>query len=153
MHGSKKEDFWVSRCIQLRPREHGFHLITKDILDALPELEECKIGLLHLFIQHTSASLAVNENADPDVRSDLQLHFETLAPRNEPFYLHTIEGEDDMPAHIKSILTGCDISVPVRDGVLLLGLWQGIYLCEYRDSAGARTVIATLQGIKKLTNG
>ena len=152
MKGTANEALWVSQSVRLGSRGSGFHLITEEIVDAIPELENCTIGLLHLLIQHTSASLALNENADPDVREDLQRHFEALAPRTASYYKHTVEGDDDMPAHIKSVLTGCEITLPVRDGRLALGIWQGIYLCEHRDRGGARTVIATLQGIKSVTH-
>ena len=148
----RAEALWLSWSLQLSPRECGFHLITEEIVDAIPQLEVCTIGLLHLLIQHTSASLALGENADPDVREDLQRHFEMLAPRNAPYYKHITEGADDMPAHIKSVLTGCEVSLPVRDGRLALGTWQGIYLCEHRDRAGARNVIVTLQGMKRVTD-
>ena len=137
---------WRQQSIRLAARPRGFHLVTGDVLDALPELADYRIGLLHLFIQHTSASLAVNENADPDVRGDLERHFNATVPENAPYYQHTLEGPDDMPAHIKSVLIGPSLTVPIRDGALALGTWQGLYLCEHRDRAGSRTVIATLQG-------
>ena len=137
---------WRQHSIRLAARPRGFNLVTGDVLDALPELAEYRIGLLHLFIQHTSASLAVNENADPDVRDDLERHFNATVPENAPYYEHTLEGPDDMPAHIKSVLIGPSLTVPIRDGALALGTWQGLYLCEHRDRAGPRTVIATLQG-------
>ena len=119
---------WTSRKIKIRSRGPGFHLITDEVEAQLPELADFRVGLLHLFMQHTSASLAINENADPDVRGDLQRHFNVLAPRNEPHYRHTLEGPDDMPAHIKSVLTGIDLAIPILDGRLALGTWQGIYL-------------------------
>lgn len=140
---------WVSQSIVLSAKPAGFHLVNNEIVAALPEIASISIGLLHLFIQHTSASLAVNENADPDVRADLKRHFEELAPRNAPYYKHTLEGPDDMPAHIKSVLTGTELTLPIRDGRLALGVWQGIYLCEHRDHAGSRTVLATLNGSAK----
>ena len=142
-------NLWASQVLHLRPYASGFHLITEQIVDGIPELQRCSIGLLHLLIQHTSASLALNENADPDVRGDLERHFDVLAPRNAPHYRHTLD--DDMPAHIKSVLTGCELTLPVRDGQLALGTWQGIYLCEHRDRAGSRTIIATLQGVHQST--
>ena len=141
------ENVWYSQSVVLAPRPAGFHLVTHDVVSAIPEIQRISIGLLHLMIQHTSASLCINENADPDVRIDLQRHFEELAPRNAPYYRHTLEGADDMPAHIKSVLTGCELTLPVRDGRLALGTWQGIYLCEHRDHAGARTLLATLHGV------
>ena len=152
MKGKRTEALWLSWSLQLSPRECGFHLITDEILEAIPQLEVCRVGLLHLLIQHTSASLALSENADPDVREDLQRHFEMLAPREAPYYKHIAEGADDMPAHIKSVLIGCEVSLPVRDGRLALGTWQGIYLCEHRDRAGARNVMVTLQGMKEATD-
>jgi secondary thiamine-phosphate synthase enzyme len=137
---------WTQAEISLRARGPGFHLVTREITDAVASLADCRVGLLHLFLQHTSASLAINENADPDVRGDLERHFERLAPRDAPHYRHTLEGPDDMPAHIKSVLIGPELTVPVGDGRLQLGSWQGIYLCEHRDHAGPRRVVATLQG-------
>jgi len=138
--------FFAQQQLRLPGRGPGFHLITRDIEKAMPELEDCAVGLLHLFLQHTSASLAVNENADPDVRGDLERHFEELAPRGAPYYQHTLEGPDDMPAHIKSVLIGCQLTLPVNGGRLQLGTWQGIYLCEHRDRGGARNLVLTLQG-------
>jgi secondary thiamine-phosphate synthase enzyme len=137
---------WFQQNIQLRSRARGFHLITHEVLEALPELPTIKVGTLHVFIQHTSASLSINENADPSVRKDLERHFSQFVPENAPYYEHTLEGEDDMPAHIKAVTIGSSLSIPVSDGALALGLWQGIYLCEHRDSAGARNLVITLQG-------
>lgn len=137
---------WYQQTITLKPRARGFHLITREVVEALPELGRYQVGLLHLFIQHTSASLAVNENADPDVRGDLERHFNVMVPQNAPHYEHTLEGPDDMPAHIKSVLIGPSLSLPLHDGTLALGTWQGIYLCEHRDHGGARRIVATLQG-------
>lgn len=139
---------WDQKTIHLSTRGSGFHLITREVEEAMPLLGECEAGLLHLFVQHTSAGLAINENADPDVRGDLQRHFEYLAPRNAEHYRHTLEGPDDMPAHIKSVLTGTDLSIPVREGRLALGTWQGIYLCEFRDQPTERSLVATLQGMR-----
>ena len=138
---------WAQHELRLPARSAGFHLITREVLAGVPELSDCQTGLLHLFLQHTSASLAINENADPDVRGDLERHFEVLAPRNARYYQHVLEGPDDMPAHIKSVLIGGELTVPVRDGRLLLGTWQGIYLCEHRDRGGSRNLVATLQGL------
>ena len=135
---------WFQHTLKLRPRSRGFHLITDEVERALPELARCRIGLLHVFIQHTSASLTINENADPDVPADLESSLSALAPEDFP-YRHTIEGPDDMPAHVKSILLGSSVSVPVSDGRLCLGTWQGIYLCEHRNHASGRTLILTLQ--------
>ncbi|ROT98770.1 YjbQ family protein [Marinobacter sp. R17] len=137
---------WHQTTITLDPKPRGFHLVTRDVLAQLPALPDCRIGLLHLFIQHTSASLAVNENADPDVRGDLERHFNVMVPENAPHYEHTMEGPDDMPAHIKNVLIGPSLTLPVRDGRPVLGTWQGIYLCEHRDHGGARRIVATLQG-------
>lgn len=137
---------WVQRDLTLRPRPRGCHLITREVLAALPELRHCRTGLLHVFLQHTSASLAINENADPDVRGDLDRHLDVLAPADAPHYAHVLEGPDDMPAHIKSALVGVELTVPVRDGVLALGTWQGLWLLEHRDQAGARTLVLTLHG-------
>ena len=137
---------WEQRHLQLRPRPRGFHLVTPEIVAALPELESVQTGLLHLLLQHTSASLLITENADPDVRGDLERHFRQLAPENAPHYQHVLEGADDMPAHIKSALLGASLTLPVRDGSLALGTWQGICLGEHREHGGARTIVATLTG-------
>ena len=137
---------WLQKPIALQAKPRGFHLVSDEILRGLPELSAIDIGLLHQFLQHTSASLSINENADGSVRRDMEAHFNQLAPENAPYYEHTYEGPDDMPAHIKSALLGCTVCVPVAQGRLQLGTWQGIYLGEHRNRAGARTVIATLQG-------
>lgn len=139
---------WVQRDLTLRPRRRGFHLITAEVVQALPELAQVACGLLHVFIQHTSASLTINENADPDVPRDLETSLSEIAPEDFP-YLHTTEGPDDMPAHVKAALLGSSVSIPVRDGRLALGTWQGIYLAEHRDHPHARTLILTLQGSDK----
>lgn len=139
---------WHQQDVHFAPRAAGFHLITSELVAQLPVLAEFHIGLLHLFIQHTSASLALNENADRDVRGDLQRHFDVMVPRDAPHYRHTLEGPDDMPAHIKAVIIGETVSVPIRDGRLALGTWQGIYLCEHRDRGGARTVVATISGTR-----
>jgi len=137
---------WLQTSLQLKPRARGFHLITHEIEHALPRLREHELGLLHIFIRHTSASLTINENADPTVRGDFERVFSRLVPENAPYYEHTLEGSDDMPAHIKSSLLGPELTVPVSGGRLALGTWQGIYLCEHRDHGGARTLVLTLQG-------
>ncbi|MBB1322839.1 secondary thiamine-phosphate synthase enzyme YjbQ [Shewanella sp. SR43-8] len=137
---------WFQREITLKPHRRGFHLITDEVIAKLPQLRDIKVGLLHVFIQHTSASLAINENADPTVRGDMERYFNVLVPEGAPYFEHTFEGEDDMPAHIKSTLIGSSQSIPITNGRLNLGLWQGLYLCEHRDHAAARTIIATLQG-------
>src|SRR3954452_21322056 len=137
---------WLQREITLRPRPRGVHLVTREILEALPELGGVRAGLLHVFIQHTSASLTLNENASPDVRDDFEAFFNDAVPEDAPFWTHTIEGADDMPAHIKASLLGPSLSLPVSGGRLAVGTWQGIYLCEHRDRGGSRTLVATLQG-------
>jgi secondary thiamine-phosphate synthase enzyme len=137
---------WIQREIELDPRSRGFHLVTRDVVGALPELGEVEIGLLHLLIQHTSASLALNENASPDVRRDFESYFNAAVPEDAPYWTHTLEGADDMPAHIKASLLGPSLTLPVARGRLALGTWQGIYLCEHRDHGGPRSVVATLFG-------
>jgi secondary thiamine-phosphate synthase enzyme len=137
---------WVQRDIRLDPRPRGFHLVTREVLAALPELEDVGIGLLHLWIRHTSASLTVNENASPDVRRDFGSWFDDAVPEDAPYWTHTDEGPDDMPAHIKASLLGPSLSLPVARGRLALGTWQGIYLCEHRDRGGSRSLVATLNG-------
>ncbi|MFM7184241.1 MAG: secondary thiamine-phosphate synthase enzyme YjbQ [Planctomycetota bacterium] len=136
---------WFQRSLRLAPRSRGFHLITAEIVAALPGLGQVHVGLLHAFIQHTSASLCINENADPDVPRDLELAFHEIA-REDFSYRHTIEGPDDMPAHVKAALIGSSITVPITDGRLGLGTWQGIYLCEHRDRAGPRRLVLTVEG-------
>ncbi|MCF6203327.1 MAG: secondary thiamine-phosphate synthase enzyme YjbQ [Methylococcaceae bacterium] len=137
---------WVQRTIELLKKQRGFHLITDEVLVSVPELERIKVGLFHLFIQHTSASLAINENADPDVRRDMESYFSRAVPENEPYYQHILEGEDDMPAHLKAVILGESITIPVFGGRLQIGTWQGIYLCEHRNSAESRKIIVTLNG-------
>jgi len=132
--------------ISLKPVTRGFHLITAEILNALPELKQISIGQIQVFIKHTSASLTINENADATVRSDFESHFNNMVPENMPYYMHTYEGPDDMPAHIKSSLLGSSVQVPITNGNLNLGLWQGIYLCEHRDNGGSRKVIISAFG-------
>ena len=131
--------------LDLKPRIRGCHLVTSEIVAAIPGLARFKIGLLHVFIQHTSASLTINENADPDVRVDMEMSLNTIVPESMP-YSHTMEGPDDMPAHVKASFLGSSLTIPVRDGRLALGTWQGIYLCEHRDRGGARRVVLTLMG-------
>ncbi|WP_339617803.1 secondary thiamine-phosphate synthase enzyme YjbQ [uncultured Gilvimarinus sp.] len=137
---------WQQTKFSLTPRTRGFHLITDEVERQLPDISQLKCGLLHLFIQHTSASLSINENADPTVRIDLESHFNEFVPERAPYYRHDYEGDDDMPAHIKSSILGVSVSVPISDGRLNLGVWQGIYLCEHRNRAGARQLVATVQG-------
>jgi len=132
--------------IQLSPYKRGFHLITVKILENIPEIKGIKTGMLHVFIKHTSASLTINENADPSVRVDFESHLNKMVPENAPYYIHTYEGEDDMPAHIKSSLMGTSIQIPITNGRLNLGIWQGIYLCEHRDHGGSRSIVITAFG-------
>jgi secondary thiamine-phosphate synthase enzyme len=137
---------WLQREITLRPRPRGFHLVTGEIESAVPELREIAVGLAHLFIRHTSASLTLNENASPDVRRDFESWFDAAVPEDAPYWTHTLEGPDDMPAHIKASLLGPALSLPVTDGRLALGTWQGVYLCEHRDRGGPRSLLVTLVG-------
>jgi len=132
--------------LMLDPHPRGFHLITGSVRDALPDISDIDAGLLHVFIQHTSASLTINENASPDVRSDMQAHFNEMVPENQPYYDHTIEGSDDMPAHIKASLLDTSLTIPIRNGQLALGTWQGIYLNEHRDHGGRRSLVLTVMG-------
>jgi secondary thiamine-phosphate synthase enzyme len=136
---------WLQRSLTLKARPRGFHLVTDEVVAAVPQLTKIRIGMAHVFITHTSASLAINENASPDVRSDLETHFNRSVPENAP-YVHDDEGADDMPAHIKAVLIGASLSIPITEGALALGTWQGIYLCEHRDRGGARTVVVTVHG-------
>jgi secondary thiamine-phosphate synthase enzyme len=136
---------WIQRSVALTPQPRGFHLITREITAALPELASIRTGLLHVFIQHTSASLTITENADPDVRTDLESSFNALAPEDFP-HVHTMEGPDDMPAHVKAALLGSSVSIPVQNGQLALGTWQGITLCEHRNHGGPRRLVLTLSG-------
>jgi secondary thiamine-phosphate synthase enzyme len=136
---------WIQRHLTLPAFARGLHLISDRVEAALPELASLQRGLLHVFIQHTSASLTINENADPDVRIDLESALNTFAPEDAP-YVHTAEGRDDMPAHIKAALLGSSVSIPITEGRLALGIWQGIYLCEHRNHGGRRKLVLTLQG-------
>ncbi len=133
--------------IKLKPFSRGFHLITDEVLKALPEINQIKIGQLQVFIKHTSASLTINENADYTVRTDFESHFNTIVPENASYYKHTYEGADDMPAHIKTSILGTSVQIPVTNGTLNLGVWQGIYLCEHRNYGGSRTIIITVFGV------
>ena len=137
--------FWSQKTIRIGPYRRGFHLITREVISAIPELQDVRIGILQVFLQHTSASLTINENADPDVRADMETALNRLVPENQPF-VHTVEGPDDMPAHVKSSLLGASLMIPVSVGALALGTWQGIYLCEHRNDATPRTLVLTLQG-------
>jgi secondary thiamine-phosphate synthase enzyme len=134
------------RTIDLRERKRGFHLITQEVINALPGLQEIKAGICHVFIQHTSASLCINENADPTVRHDFETYFNKRVPENDPDYTHDDEGPDDMPAHLKSAILGSSVTIPISNGKLALGTWQGIYFCEHRNYGGARTIVITYWG-------
>ena len=137
---------WHQRQVRLRERPRGFHLVTQEVVEGVPELGDLRVGLAHLHILHTSASLTLNENASPDVRRDFAAWFDRAVPEDAPYWTHTTEGPDDMPAHIKASLLGPSLTLPVRDGRLALGTWQGIYLCEHRDRGGPRSLVVTLQG-------
>ena len=139
---------WTQKLISLSPKKRGFHLITHEIMTQLPELADYTVGLAHIFIQHSSASLTLNENADPTVRQDFESHFNELVPENAPYYIHTYEGTDDMPAHIKASLLGSSVMVPVSNGRFNLGTWQGIYLCEHRNRPRSRRLVITIHGDK-----
>ncbi len=139
---------WFQKTITLKVRPRGFHLVTREIVEQLPELRDIRVGQAHFFLQHTSASLSINENCDTSVREDLESHFNELAPENAPYYVHTYEGPDDMPAHIKSGMLGCEFTIPVTNGELALGTWQGIMLGEHRDRGRPRMVVVTISGEK-----
>ena len=136
---------WIQRTVRLPSHRRGFHLITRDILQAVPELGSLRVGWMQVFIQHTSASLTINENADPDVRVDFETAMNHAVPEDLA-YVHTLEGPDDMPAHVKASMMGTSVMIPIGDGRLQLGTWQGIYLCEHRDRGGSRSVVITIQG-------
>lgn len=137
---------WLQKELHLKPRPRGFHLVTDDILQQLPELSRYRIGLLNVLIKHTSASLTINENADPSVRKDFESFFNRAVPENEPYYVHNYEGSDDMPAHLKASLLGASVNIPITNGRLNMGIWQGIYLCEHRNQGGSRTLVITVHG-------
>ncbi|MCL2898991.1 secondary thiamine-phosphate synthase enzyme YjbQ [Brenneria tiliae] len=137
---------WIQYEIRLTPKARGFHLITEEVLAQVKALRQIKVGLLHIFIQHTSAALTINENADPTVRQDFERFFNRLVPEDEPYYQHVDEGSDDMPAHLKGSLLGSSLTLPISDGRLNVGTWQGIYLCEHRNHGGSRRLVVTLQG-------
>lgn len=136
---------WIQRTIRLPPMRRGYHLVTPQIVDAVPELGSLAVGWMQVFVQHTSASLTINENADPDVRIDFETAMNHAVPESLP-YVHTLEGPDDMPAHVKASMMGCSVMIPIGNGGLQLGTWQGIYLCEHRDRGGSRSVVITLMG-------
>ena len=137
---------WAQQQINLPAFSRGFHIITSYVIDSVPEIKNHSIGMLHLFIKHTSASIAINEGADPDVRTDFETHFNKLVPENSPDFIHNAEGPDDMPAHIKSAILGSSLSIPITDGKINLGTWQDIYLCEHRNHASGRKLIVTIEG-------
>ena len=137
---------WIQKEISLNPRPRGFHLITDEILQNIQEIGDISIGTMEIFIKHTSASLTINEDADPTVRDDFESHFNQIVPENAPYYKHTIEGPDDMPAHLKSSILGSSVTIPITNGTLNLGTWQGIYLCEHRNHGSSRNVVLTLTG-------
>ena len=137
---------WMQKNISIKSISRGFHIITDQVTDQIPEIKTIKIGILHLFIKHTSASLTINENADKTVRSDFEEHFNEMVPENQSYYQHTYEGPDDMPAHLKASILGSSISIPISNGHLNMGTWQGIYLCEHRNNAFQRKMVATIQG-------
>ena len=139
---------WFQKKIIISSKKRGFLLITDEIINQIPEISNFELGTLHLFLQHTSASLTINENADPTVREDLETHFNHSVPENVSYYKHTMEGPDDMPAHIKSTIIGNTLIIPISNGKLNLGTWQGIYLCEHRNYPHTRNIIATLNGVK-----
>ena len=137
---------WIQKEIALNPRNRGYHLITDEVVKNLPEIKSINVGILTLFIKHTSASLTINENADITVRNDFESHFNIMVPENAPYYQHTFEGSDDMPAHLKASILGSTISIPITNGNLNFGIWQGIYLCEHRNNKSRRNIILTLNG-------
>lgn len=144
-HQPEKFRMWMQRILRLPPADRGVHLITREVVEAVPELTKIRVGWMQVFMQHTSASLTINENADPDVRIDFEMVLNHVVPESLP-YVHTIEGPDDMPAHVKASMMGASVMIPIGEGRLLLGTWQGIYLCEHRDRAGGRNVVITIQG-------
>ena len=137
---------WIQKTFSIPSQSRGFHLITDEVLRNIEEIKNIKTGILHLFIKHTSASLTINEDADPTVRVDFESHFNQIVPENQPYYKHTFEGSDDMPAHLKASLLGSSVSIPISNGKLVLGTWQGIYLCEHRNHGGNRTLVGTVHG-------
>ena len=137
---------WYQKEITLPVFSRGFHIIMDNILEEIPEIRDISNGLLHLFIKHTSASLTINEDADPTVRADFETHFNIMVPENAPYFRHTIEGSDDMPSHLKSAILGASLNIPISEGKLNLGVWQGIYLCEHRDHGGNRKIVLTING-------
>lgn len=137
---------WIQKELQLKPRSRGFHLVTNEILNQIPELHDINIGMMSIFIKHTSASLTINENADPTVREDFENFFNRSVPENEPYYKHLDEGSDDLPAHLKASILGSNLNIPVSSGRLNVGTWQGVYLCEHRNYGGSRKIVVTITG-------
>lgn len=137
---------WIQKEFELKARPRGFHLITEEIVRQVPEISGLRAGIMNVFLKHTSAALTINENADPSVRADFESYFNKLVPEDEPYYTHTYEGSDDLPAHFKSSILGCSLTVPITQGKLNTGTWQGIYLCEHRNHGGPRTLVVTVQG-------
>lgn len=137
---------WIQKEIRLSPKTRGFHLVTNEILYQLPEIKNIQIGMLNVFIKHTSASLTINENADPTVRQDFESYFHRAVPEDEPYYKHLDEGSDDLPAHLKASILGCSLNIPIAAGKLNVGVWQGIYMCEHRNHGGCRSLVITMQG-------
>ncbi len=142
---------WFQKEIKLTPKTRGFHLVTGEIIPQIAELKSIETGLMHIFIKHTSAALTINEDADPTVRADFEAHFNKMAHENAPYYRHTMEGPDDMPAHLKASLLGSSVTIPISRGRLVLGTWQGIYLCEFRNMGGSRRLVITLSGEEKIS--
>ncbi len=137
---------WIQKEIAIDPKSRGFHLITDEVIMGCPDMQKIEVGIMQVFIKHTSASLTINEDADPTVRADFESHFNQMVPENAPYYQHTFEGSDDMPAHLKSSILGSSVNIPITNGKLNLGTWQGIYLCEHRNRGGSRNLVLTLQG-------
>ncbi len=137
---------WIQKEITIDPKPRGFHLITDEVIMGCPDMQKIEAGIMQVFIKHTSASLTINEDADPTVRSDFESHFNQMVPENAPYYQHTFEGSDDMPAHLKSSILGSSVNIPITNGKLNLGTWQGIYLCEHRNHGGSRRLVVTIQG-------
>ena len=142
---------WQQKEISLKPKARGFHLITDELLRELPELRNFRVGMMNIFLMHTSASLTINENADPTVRQDFESYFSRVVSENEPYYRHQDEGSDDLPAHLKSSLLGSSLNIPIANGQPRLGTWQGIYLCEHRNHGGSRRIVVTMQGEQALS--
>ena len=137
---------WIQKEITINQKPRGFHLITDEVVSAIPEIQKIEMGTIQVFMKHTSASLTINEDADPTVRADFESHFDQMVPENAPYYRHTFEGTDDMPAHLKSSILGSSVNIPVTNGILNLGTWQGIFLCEHRNHGGSRRLVVTVQG-------